>query len=254
MFFRSRDYHSIPRLNGNLASAGKCSGPLRFRLRQVLLYIDTTVRVRVTLRLTVSQSVCLGVEPHLGHMTRNLFIDLIGESYSLVYGGALSDERSGLSFVSQSSVLGLCLYICTVYLQNLLNRVKWSALCTIFTKPLSHRYFSISISNYIKLRTANPSYTCIQYCTKNIFSDPFQPSLRHWVSYFAHKARLSTIQGWAWFAFTSCPTFSTYFTINGNGFPASYRSNKFIQEALHALFSWKNDIAPFHLDRGLLAE
>jgi hypothetical protein len=36
--FRSRDYHSIPWLNGNLASAEKCSGPLRFRLRQVLLY------------------------------------------------------------------------------------------------------------------------------------------------------------------------------------------------------------------------
>jgi hypothetical protein len=35
--FRSHDYHSIPRLNGNLASAEKCSGPLRFHLRQVLL-------------------------------------------------------------------------------------------------------------------------------------------------------------------------------------------------------------------------
>jgi hypothetical protein len=36
--FKSRDYHSVPRLNGNLASAEKFSGPLRFRLRQVLLY------------------------------------------------------------------------------------------------------------------------------------------------------------------------------------------------------------------------
>jgi hypothetical protein len=35
--FRSRDYHS-PWLNRNLASAVKYSGPLRFRLRQVLLY------------------------------------------------------------------------------------------------------------------------------------------------------------------------------------------------------------------------
>jgi hypothetical protein len=35
--FRSRDYRNIPWLNGNLASAEKCSGPLRFRLRQVLL-------------------------------------------------------------------------------------------------------------------------------------------------------------------------------------------------------------------------
>ena len=29
---------SVPWLNGNLALAEKCSGPLRFRLRQVLLY------------------------------------------------------------------------------------------------------------------------------------------------------------------------------------------------------------------------
>jgi hypothetical protein len=36
--FRSCDYHSIPWLNRKLASAEKCSGPLRFRLRQVLLY------------------------------------------------------------------------------------------------------------------------------------------------------------------------------------------------------------------------
>jgi len=31
---------SVPWLNGNLALAEKCSGPLRFRLRQVLLYYD----------------------------------------------------------------------------------------------------------------------------------------------------------------------------------------------------------------------
>jgi hypothetical protein len=30
-------------------------------------------RVRVTLRLTVSQSVCLGVEPNLGLLTRDFF-------------------------------------------------------------------------------------------------------------------------------------------------------------------------------------
>jgi len=37
---------SVPRLNGNLALAEKCSGPLRFRLRQVLLYLkDETIIV-----------------------------------------------------------------------------------------------------------------------------------------------------------------------------------------------------------------
>jgi hypothetical protein len=39
--FRSHDYHSIPWLNGNLASAEKCSRPLRFRSRQVLLYLSS---------------------------------------------------------------------------------------------------------------------------------------------------------------------------------------------------------------------
>jgi hypothetical protein len=37
--FRSRVYHSIQWLNGNMASAEKCSGRLRFRLRQVLLLL-----------------------------------------------------------------------------------------------------------------------------------------------------------------------------------------------------------------------
>jgi hypothetical protein len=34
----------------------------------------TQVRVRVTLRLTVSQSVCLGIEPNLGQLTRVCFL------------------------------------------------------------------------------------------------------------------------------------------------------------------------------------
>jgi hypothetical protein len=42
-------------------------------LRIPLLSLSQSVRVRVTLRLTVSQSVCLGVEPRLGLMTRYLF-------------------------------------------------------------------------------------------------------------------------------------------------------------------------------------
>jgi hypothetical protein len=43
--FRSHDSHSIPWLNGNLASAEKCSGPLRFRLRQVLLYLFNSASI-----------------------------------------------------------------------------------------------------------------------------------------------------------------------------------------------------------------
>jgi hypothetical protein len=53
-------------------------------------------KVEVTWRLTVSQSVCLGVDPHLGLITRYL---LLFDSYGLLLLGALSDERTGLSFV-----------------------------------------------------------------------------------------------------------------------------------------------------------
>jgi hypothetical protein len=42
------------------------------------------VKDKVTLRLTVSQSVSLGVEPHLGLMTRYL---LLFDSYVLVFVG-----------------------------------------------------------------------------------------------------------------------------------------------------------------------
>jgi hypothetical protein len=46
------------------------------------------VRVRVTLQLTVSQSVRLGVEPDLGLLTRdNFFFFFIFESYCLVIWG-----------------------------------------------------------------------------------------------------------------------------------------------------------------------
>jgi hypothetical protein len=68
---------------------GKCDQSIR----------HVRVRVRVTLRLTVSQSVCLGVEPRLGLMTRYLFSLKVT---ALSIWGALSDERSGLSFVSHS--------------------------------------------------------------------------------------------------------------------------------------------------------
>ena len=57
-------------------------------------------KVKVTLRLTVSQSVCLGVEPRLGLMTRFFFLYM--KVTVLFIWGALSDERSGLSFVSHS--------------------------------------------------------------------------------------------------------------------------------------------------------
>jgi hypothetical protein len=60
-----------------------------------LTRLTLQVNVKVTLRLTVSQSVSLGIEPHLGPMTRYLFLTVT----FLFPWGALSDERTGLSFV-----------------------------------------------------------------------------------------------------------------------------------------------------------
>jgi hypothetical protein len=62
---------------------------LRLSSQEALFSLLTTinslqVKVKVTLRLTVSQSVSLGVEPHLGPMTRYL---LPCDSYGLVFAG-----------------------------------------------------------------------------------------------------------------------------------------------------------------------
>jgi hypothetical protein len=65
------------------------------------------VEVEVTLQLTVIQSLCQGNEPILGLVTRYYFLS---EGCSLKFAllslwGALSDERSGLSFVFPSVVI-----------------------------------------------------------------------------------------------------------------------------------------------------
>jgi hypothetical protein len=57
------------------------------------------VQVEVTLRLTVSQSVSLGVEPHLGLMTRYL---LLSDSYGIVFCGAPSLTRGRVCLLSES--------------------------------------------------------------------------------------------------------------------------------------------------------
>jgi hypothetical protein len=52
--------------------------------------------VKVTFRMTVSQSVSVGVEPHVGLMTTYL---LLFDSYGLVFCGAPSLTRGRVSFV-----------------------------------------------------------------------------------------------------------------------------------------------------------
>jgi hypothetical protein len=74
-----------------LGPKSDCSG-----MAQKQLY---KVEVKVTLRLTVSQSVCFGVEPTLGLATRYY---LLSEGCCLVSMATLSDERTGLQFAMQS--------------------------------------------------------------------------------------------------------------------------------------------------------
>jgi hypothetical protein len=57
---------------------------------------------------TDGQSVRLGVEPNLGLLTREIFFFL--KLQSCLNWGALSDERSGLSVVSQSTVVSQYLH------------------------------------------------------------------------------------------------------------------------------------------------
>jgi uncharacterized membrane protein len=66
----------------------------------VFKVINPKVKVKVTLRLTVSQSVCLGVEPKYGTFDQSFFF----ESYSLVIFGAPSLTRGRVCHVSVSSL------------------------------------------------------------------------------------------------------------------------------------------------------
>jgi hypothetical protein len=64
--------------------------------------------VKVTLRLTVSQSVSLGVEPHLGLMTRYL---LLLHSYGLVFCGAPSLTRGRVCLLNMLLVLASAVFL-----------------------------------------------------------------------------------------------------------------------------------------------
>jgi hypothetical protein len=69
------------------------------RMRPIINLLKT--EVKVTLQLTVSQSLCQGIEPILGLVTRyySLSEGCFLNVAVLSLWGALSDERSGLSFV-----------------------------------------------------------------------------------------------------------------------------------------------------------
>jgi hypothetical protein len=77
----------LPASHRNSSKRPNCNSPLtRFTplYLTALHSLPKLSKVKVTLRLTVSQSVSLGVEPHLGLMTRYL---LLFDSYGLVFVG-----------------------------------------------------------------------------------------------------------------------------------------------------------------------
>jgi hypothetical protein len=78
--------------------------------------VKVKIKVKVTLRLTVGQSACLGVEPKYGTFDQIYIYIFFLKLQSCHFWGALSDERSGLSCVSlchcSLHYIYSCIYIC----------------------------------------------------------------------------------------------------------------------------------------------
>jgi hypothetical protein len=119
-------------------------------------------KVKVTLQLKVSQSISLGVEHHLGIMTTYL---LLFDSYGLVFlWGALSDERTGLSFVYAA---GPC--------QRSLSRVRvprysrpyftLSDLTLPFSSPTTTRRVTVEVFDPAPTRVKCRSTLTVLFCT-----------------------------------------------------------------------------------------
>jgi hypothetical protein len=81
----------LPRSGPLISSSSECWQLTDWLLVTDWLFVtDWLVKVKVTLRQTLSQSVSLGIEPHLGLVTRYL---LLFDSYGLVSCGAPSLTR-----------------------------------------------------------------------------------------------------------------------------------------------------------------
>jgi hypothetical protein len=122
------------------------------------------VKVKITLRLTVCQSVRLGVESRLGLMTRRFFLI---ESYSSVHvwcplwrevGSVICQSKSvvlvNCQYVQLLQVYRYYLILYTIYTSPLSVQAQYSRLCPISS---SIRYNgSLVIWTVVCLTTANP--------------------------------------------------------------------------------------------------
>jgi hypothetical protein len=127
------------------------------------------------MRLTVSQSVSLGAEPHLGIMT-NIYYSLAVTV--LFFWGALSDERTGLSFVYAAGARPRSVSWV---------RVPWisrpyfivSVLRLPFSSPPTTRRVTVEVFDPASTRV-NCFYLCL-HLLKRVFR---QPSREHLVEGF----------------------------------------------------------------------
>jgi hypothetical protein len=122
------------------------------------------VRVRVTLQLTVSQSVCLGVERNLGLLTRDLFFFYLFcfESYFLVIWGRPLWWEVG-------SVICQCLPIESTVVSLYLHK-----LFTFCVTHISHLQY-LPLDNYIVLYTFKIKYNKIQWTASPHYIARYRP-------------------------------------------------------------------------------
>jgi hypothetical protein len=116
-------------------------------LSEVLITSPAIRQVEVTVRLTVSQSVCQGIEPTLGLVTRHYFLSegcFCLKVAVLSLWGALSDERSGLSFSvsSKLSVFTSSTYVsCVLQFSNLYTiNIKLQSVPSEYSRLCSTSY------------------------------------------------------------------------------------------------------------------
>jgi hypothetical protein len=129
----------------------------------LFLLLPKQVKFKVTLRLTASQSVSLGVEPQLGLTTRCL---LLFGSYGLDLWDALSDERTGLCFV----------YAAGPYQRSLFRiRVPWDSRSYFTVSDLRLPFSSSSMTRRVTVEVFDPASTRVN---KRLYLSLYKPRAR----------------------------------------------------------------------------